>query len=225
MIINNKKDRVYIFTETGSTAEYTIYKLDTRGCLINASMISGALEDGYAEHKLKDGHYRITFYNEKEVDITQDFYVFYNGLPRFTANVLALICPCNNCPGMSKVDSKEVFFELIVYLQGVGLLCSQKGLKTVLSNSYAVLADREEYSNYYGKFVYDYDKAIYKAVVYAYVDLYNLAVDNLRMSEEDMEDINSAFNISVIERCLYSQGYDLEQINLELSNLNCGCNG
>ena len=224
MVVNNLSNKVFIlFEENLNGGYYSIFKLDIFGCATQEVQAQGIVEENQVVTQLDDGRYLIKVVLDNQVDFKDTFNVYYNELPNVVKEIQKVLCPCGNCREVTLDDLFKVYFRVIGFMQSTGLLCKSTAMLDATSKYYNVLTDAKEYEKYYNSFNFSYEKAIQELLVHVYIELYEMSTNQLVTSEDDLKEINQAFNIDFMEKCIYKLGYSLSDILCHFTNAKCNC--
>lgn len=228
-IINKQKTIVFDLQEYEGAyinASYTIYSIDIRSCKI-ATVTSGQVTDSFIELILPDGNYQIEMIKDNAPEIIQTFSVYYNYLSIFVNKFRKLTC-CNDCNDCTDSEcylnkAQELFYEAFLQFNCLNLFSNLPLTRTISCIQAKTLNNGHEYATYYGEFKFNRAEKLKEVLITLYVELYYQAVSRLRNSETELNEINSAFSIEQIKKCLYKEGIDIEVLKNKLDNLKCDC--
>ena len=215
MIIKNRLDHINIYIEGLGSAKkytYTIKSLDT--CMIVSQGNLPTLGDDINfDLKLPDGEYEISLSYQA---LPERFIVYYNGLHSLIGKFKKLICDCFTCKKDNDLSYK-IMFDLMSWLSDTGLLCKIKSTE-FLKETNKILSQQENAKRIFGNFTFDYKDKIITFFTLVYLELYYLEYES---NPIDTEDINTIFNIDIIEKCLNNKGYDFNYLITLSKNYRC----
>lgn len=226
MIVNNLKDSIYILAEESEEnyTGYVITPLTSGNCLMVDKSIVGDLVEGAATVKLPDGRYRLEVFGTTTPKNASTFSVYYNRLPYIISKIQNILCPCTECKNTNNDKNLlEAFFLVTGFMQQVGLACGRSGYTIALEKYYKILSESVEYEQYYGTFVFSYNKTIQDVLVYFYVDLYLELVCAIKTGKDALEELNSLLKVDIMEKCFYRAGYNFQDIVYDIERGKCNC--
>lgn len=235
MIIINRKDNMYLTVVSDdrfANTSYSIHRITIADCVEERATLTGGVDaDGNASFKLPDGKYRIKLVHSRPdiADLEQEFLVMYNYLPTLMEYIEDAICGDLNslCPGCGDDDEKtlqENFFKTFMYLNCIGVFSEFTLVKFKSCLNFNAIKNEEETRRYYGRFNYNYKRALKEFFAYLYVELYNRHIRIVR----DVEDAEGAslkeiFQFKKMRVCLHRMFIDYDNLICKFDELNCDC--
>lgn len=208
--------------------DFAIYKYDYSDCLSNDVFLTGTISQSDKTFvNLPDGKYNILVVDPlgTYVDIKQDFYVYYNTLPRFICEIQKLSCNqfCNNCNKSSLEDMLKLFFEITIYLNCTGLIDQLSTYRYLSCKLSGTLDTSRQMESLYGKFRYEYEKSLFELFVIFLTELHENSLLSNREDNDHVDIINSMFRIEEIKTCLNNTAIDFNYLNTLTNQINCTC--
>lgn len=226
MIYNNLSNKILLlFNEQDyNEGSYVVKELFFYGCPTENIKASGEIVDNQIVLQLNDGRYTIEVVKDGYPDLVEEFIVYYNELPNVLEKVQEAVCPCNTCHEKSKSEITNSVFYTLGFLQNLGMMCEPNLVTEFMQEKYQELKNEESQKKYYGNFKFDYDKYYKDILIRAYIELYKASTDQLKDTNEELGIIQALYNLDYMDRCLYSLGYNIDDIVCKLvSRKNCGC--
>lgn len=227
MIVNNLSNKILLlFNEQGDyqDADYIVEELFFNGCTTGKIVASGKVEDDKVILQLKDGSYSIEVTKPGFAPIGENFIVYYNELPNILEKIQDILCPCDSCKEKDTEILLKDFLYILGYLQDINKLCGPTMFNYILNEKYQEIKNSEEYKKYYGDFKFDYKAAYEDILAKTYIELYYESSNQIVDSDEELNLINSLYNIDFMEKCLYKKGYKASEIICQIEKLDCSCN-
>lgn len=226
MIVSNLTNKIHIvLNETSSElASYIVREVDPSGCILDTIEASGLAEEGIITFSIdKDGFYIIEVTTEDNI-IREYFSVYYNEIPDILRDLSKVLCPCSNCENVFYEDVADTFFRVIAYATKTNFLCNSTLMKHSLSMSSDILKSKKDYEKYYGSFNFSFEDNMKKTLINFYIELYYIFSNGLKLTDNDLNDINNLFKIDHFEKCFYKKGVKLEELLCLLEQSKCNCN-
>lgn len=208
--------------------DFAIYKYDYSDCLSNDVFLAGAISQNDKTFiTLPDGKYNILVIDPLGVyaDIRQDFYVYYNTLPRFVCEIRKLACNqfCNNCNKSSLEDILKLFFEITIYLNCTGLIDKLSTYRYLSCKLNSTLATSKQMESLYGKFKYDYEKSLFELFIIFLTELHEISLLSNREDNDHVAIINNMFRLEEIKTCLNTSSINFNYLDTLINPTNCTC--
>lgn len=224
MIYNNLSNKILLlFNEQDYTGgSYVVKELFFYGCPTNKIVASGEIVDNQISLQLKDGMYNIEIVKDNLPDFKDCFPVFYNELPNVLEKIQEAVCPCKSCKDKADLDIANTVFYTLGFMQTIGKVCDNNLFTSFINSVYQEIKNKGIEKKFYGKVQFDYNGAYKDLLIRAYILLYKESTYTLTDNDEEKSLIDAVYNYEYMRTCLYSLGYDVEDIICGLIS-DCGC--
>lgn len=208
------------------TLDYSVSKYDTTGCLSDTPITTGVIpEDHVVNLTLPDGYYKIIAIDPLGdfPDFEQDFFVFYNIVPRLASEIQKISCGqlCNSCKEESIEDLFKLFYEVTIYINCIGLLKILPMYRHLSYEYTSTLNTAKQRESLYGKFNFNYKESLYELFLVFLLELYENNISLSRKNNTDLEIIKSMFRLKEIRNCLDNSAVGFRYLDSILNQIDC----